>query len=92
MKVDTRSKATPFKDYHKGIFFSPIFVLQVNDSRREMVRKDLGENIMEVSHNKGTDRWLVIKKQLDASNVRFPSIADCIAGMFFLDKVMASKF
>ena len=30
---------------------------------------------MEVSHNKGTDRWLVIKKQLDASNVRFPCIA-----------------
>lgn len=44
--------------------------LQVNNSRHEMVRKDLGDNIMEVSHTNGTDRWLVIKKQLDASNVR----------------------
>ena len=42
-----------------------------------MVRRDLGDNIMEVSHNKGTDRWLVIKKQLDASNVRFSCIANC---------------
>lgn len=42
---------------------------QVNNSRREMVRKDLGDSIMEVYHNKGTDRWLVIKKELDASNV-----------------------
>ena len=25
---------------------------------------------MEIKHTKGTDRWLVIKKQLDASNVR----------------------
>ena len=41
-----------------------------------MVRRDLGDNIMEVSHNKGTDRWLVIKKQLDASNVRFSCIAN----------------
>ena len=44
--------------------------LQVNNSRHEMIRKDLGDNIMEVSHTNGTDRWLVIKKQLDASNVR----------------------
>ena len=35
-----------------------------------MIRKDLGDNIMEIKHTKGTDRWLVIKKQLDASNVR----------------------
>ena len=35
-----------------------------------MIRKDLGDNIMEIKHTKGIDRWLVIKKQLDASNVR----------------------
>lgn len=35
-----------------------------------MIRKDLGDNIMEVCHTNGTDRWLVIKKELDASNVR----------------------
>ena len=35
-----------------------------------MIRKDLSDNIMEISHSRGTDRWLVIKKQLDASHVR----------------------
>lgn len=44
--------------------------LQVHNSRSEMIRNDLGDNIMEIKHAKGTDRWLVIKKQLDASNVR----------------------
>ena len=37
-----------------------------------MIRKDLSDNIMEISHSHGTDRWLVIKKQLDASHVRSP--------------------
>ena len=34
-----------------------------------MVRRDLGESVMEVSHTNGTDRWLVIKKELDSSKV-----------------------
>ena len=39
-----------------------------------MIRKDLSDNIMEISHSRGTDRGLVMKKQLDASHVRSPQI------------------
>lgn len=42
---------------------------KVNNSRHEMIRRDLGDKIMEISHTNGTDRWLVVKKELDASNV-----------------------
>ena len=44
--------------------------LQVNNTSLEMTRRDLGNNIMELSHTRGKDRWLVIKKELDASHVR----------------------
>ena len=54
------------------IFNFPLFFLQVNNICRDMIRKDLSDNIMEISHSRGTDRWLVIKKQLDASHVRSP--------------------
>lgn len=50
----------------------PSFSLQVNNICRDMIRKDLSDNIMEISHSRGTDRWLVMKKQLDASHVRSP--------------------
>ena len=50
----------------------PSFFLQVNNICRDMIRKDLSDNIMEISHSRGTDRWLVMKKQLDASHVRSP--------------------
>lgn len=52
------------------IFNFPLFFLQVKNICRDMIRKDLSDNIMEISHSHGTDRWLVIKKQLDASHVR----------------------
>ncbi|XP_078347983.1 uncharacterized protein LOC144633073 isoform X2 [Oculina patagonica] len=74
--IQKSSLSARFRDVHpslllflhrlRGIFIHD----QVNNSRREMVRKDLGDNIMEVSHSKGTDRWLVIKKELDASNMK----------------------
>ena len=35
-----------------------------------MLRRDLGDNVMEVLHNTGTERWLVVKKQLEAARVR----------------------
>lgn len=53
-------------------FPSFFFFLQVNNICRDMIRKDLSDNIMEISHSRGTDRWLVLKKQLDASHVRSP--------------------
>ena len=35
----------------------------------KMSRKDVGKNVVEIKHNDGTDRWLVVKKQLDASKI-----------------------
>jgi hypothetical protein len=34
-----------------------------------MRRKDLGNDVIEIEHNNGTDRWLVVKKMLDASKI-----------------------
>ena len=34
-----------------------------------MLRRDLGDNV-EVLHNTGTERWLVVKKQLEVARVR----------------------
>ena len=44
-------------------------LLKVNKTSHVMTRKDLGDNIMEITHKQGVDHWLVIKKQLDASKV-----------------------
>ena len=52
-----------------------------------MIRKDLGDNIMEVCHTDGTDRWLVIKKELDASNVR-NLLMNCFAFFVFCNAVI----
>ena len=40
-----------------------------------MLRRDLGDNVMEVLHNTGTERWLVVKKQLEAARVRNAHLA-----------------
>ena len=34
-----------------------------------MRRRDVGENIVEIQHSDGLDRWLVTKKMLDASKI-----------------------
>ena len=36
-----------------------------------MSRKDIGDNVIEIRHAKRSDRWLLSKKRLDASKVRF---------------------
>ncbi|XP_072339919.1 uncharacterized protein [Scyliorhinus torazame] len=35
-----------------------------------VTRQDLNDNILEVKHNSGADRWLVIKKTLDARKIK----------------------
>ena len=35
----------------------------------DMCRTDVGENIIEICHGNTTDRWLVVKKMLDASQI-----------------------
>ncbi|XP_022793492.1 uncharacterized protein LOC111332406 isoform X4 [Stylophora pistillata] len=52
----------------KGIFIYD----EVNKSLLKMIRRDLGDNVMEVLHNKGTERWLVVKKQLEATKALPP--------------------
>ena len=34
-----------------------------------MRRYDLGDGIVEIKHSDGSDRWLVVKKVLDASKI-----------------------
>ena len=34
-----------------------------------MRRHDLGDDVVEIKHSDGSDRWLVVKKMLDASKI-----------------------
>lgn len=34
-----------------------------------MTRKDLNHNVLEVEHNDGTERWLVVKTTLQSKKV-----------------------
>ncbi|XP_060075304.1 uncharacterized protein LOC132554994 [Ylistrum balloti] len=69
------SLAARFDDIHPSLLLflhrlRQITVLnKVDDSTQVMRRRDLGESVVEIEHNKGTDRFLVIKKSLDASKI-----------------------
>lgn len=43
-----------------------------------MTRKDLSHNVLEVEHNEGTERWLVVKATLQSQKVAtlLPLLAD----------------
>ena len=43
--------------------------MQVEGGVQKMRRYDQGNNIVEIRHSDGSDRWLVIKKMLDASKI-----------------------
>ena len=43
--------------------------LQVDNLVLSMRRRDLGDNVVEIEHTDGSERWLVIKKMLDASKI-----------------------
>jgi len=34
-----------------------------------MTRRDLSDNIIEITHGGGSDQWLVVRKMLDASKI-----------------------
>lgn len=36
---------------------------------QRMRRRDVGDNVVEIEHTEGKDRWLVLKKMLDASKI-----------------------
>ncbi|XP_068715873.1 uncharacterized protein [Montipora foliosa] len=74
--MEKSSLAARFRDVHPSLllFLHRLRVIhiidQVNNTSLEMTRRDLGNNIMELSHTRGKDRWLVIKKELDASHIQ----------------------
>ena len=50
--------------------------MQIGDYKAKMERRDVGNSIVEIRHMTGsdrqttkTDRWLVVKKTLDASHI-----------------------
>ena len=45
-----------------------IFV-KVENYTSKMQRRDVGNNVIEIRHSGGLDRWLVAKKTLDASHI-----------------------
>lgn len=53
---------------------------QMESYESVMQRRDLSENIVEITHRNGTDQWLVVRKMLDASKI---SIQVCIVGSQF---------
>ncbi|XP_021342125.1 uncharacterized protein LOC110442712 isoform X2 [Mizuhopecten yessoensis] len=71
----SRSLAARFDDIHPSLLLflhrlRKITVLNIVDnSTQVMHRRDLGESVVEIQHNEGTDRFLVIKKSLDASKI-----------------------
>lgn len=34
-----------------------------------MTRNDIGEGVTEIEHQNGVDRWLVVRKTMDASQI-----------------------
>lgn len=46
-----------------------MYLLQVENYTLKMQRRDIGENVIEIKHSAGLDRWLVVKKTLDASHI-----------------------
>lgn len=43
---------------------------KVNKTERQMQRKDLANGLIVVQHSFGVDRWLVVRRELDSSNMK----------------------
>ncbi|XP_046338389.2 protein NO VEIN-like isoform X3 [Haliotis rufescens] len=75
MSLQTRSLAARFNDVHPSLL---LFLHRLRQITVEnliecnvvtMRRRDLGEGIIEIDHGTKVDRWLVIRKLLDASAI-----------------------
>lgn len=51
------------------VFKVAFTILQVENNVLNMRRRDLGDHVVEIEHTHGNERWLVIKKMLDASKI-----------------------
>ncbi|XP_067652769.1 uncharacterized protein [Haliotis asinina] len=75
MSLQTRSLAARFNDIHPSLL---LFLHRLRQITLEnliecnmvtMRRRDLGEGVIEIDHGTKVDRWLVIRKLLDASSI-----------------------
>jgi len=68
------SLAARFRDIHPSLLLflhrlrSITIINKVEDYHMDMRRKDIGD-VTEISHSAGLDRWLVVRKSLDASKI-----------------------
>ncbi|XP_062567288.1 uncharacterized protein LOC134229558 [Saccostrea cucullata] len=75
MKSQMRTLAARFHDIHPSLllFLNRLRQItienRVEDVVQEIRRRDLGDNVVEIMENSKVERWLVVKKRLDASTI-----------------------
>lgn len=75
MKSQTITLAARFNDIHPSLllFLNRLRKITIDNRVENLVqhihRKDYGQNVVEITHDDKMDRWLVVKKSLDASKI-----------------------
>ncbi|KAH3734109.1 hypothetical protein DPMN_040549, partial [Dreissena polymorpha] len=75
MRLQTRTLAARFNDIHPSLllFLHRLREITIENKIENGVqkfrRRDVGNNIVEIEHTHGTERWLVVKKMLDATKI-----------------------
>lgn len=75
IKSQTTTLAARFNDIHPSLllFLNRLRKITIDNRVENFVqnihRKDYGENVVEITHDDNMDRWLVVKKSLDASKI-----------------------
>lgn len=75
MKSQTITLAARFNDIHPSLllFLNRLRKITIDNRVENFVqhihRKDYGQNVVEITHDDKMDRWLVVKKSLDASKI-----------------------
>ncbi|KAL3859496.1 hypothetical protein ACJMK2_009715 [Sinanodonta woodiana] len=75
MQIQSRTLGARFNDIHPSLllFLHRLREMTIDNKIEGQVqtmrRCDLGNGVVEIKHSDGSDRWLVIKKMLDASKI-----------------------
>lgn len=75
IKSQTITLAARFNDIHPSLllFLNRLRKITIDNRVENLVqhihRKDYGQNVVEITHDDKMDRWLVVKKSLDASKI-----------------------
>lgn len=75
IRSQTTTLAARFNDIHPSLllFLNRLRKITIDNRVENFVqnihRKDYGENVVEITHDDKMDRWLVVKKSLDASKI-----------------------